>query len=111
MVRCRNFRNVDCGLNKEKNKMALQKSITTEQGFECPQAYIVIVNLHFQKGRQTLASALSYKDKASRDAGNPPIGSAIIHFDMDLSENAKNAVEQAYVALKALPEMAEAIDV
>lgn len=97
--------------------MALTKEMLTADEFSCPDAYIVIEQITWFKNQvqpndsHSISMATVYKDKANRDAGKHPIARINTVFVMDVSEEAPNALAQAYLALKEKPELAEAKDV
>lgn len=90
--------------------MALQKSITTAQGFECPQSYLVVTSIEFCKGRPSQVTLSGFKDKAARLAGMSSVYSYKFSFDYIVSSEI-NIITQAYDAAKLLPEFLDCVDV
>lgn len=90
--------------------MALQKQLQTDQGFDCPQAYLMIQEIFYLKNSSTSGRLSIYKDKQARDDNKEPIYVFNFIFQYDITSN-KNIIEQAYAAIKTLPEYSDCIDV
>jgi hypothetical protein len=89
--------------------MAIQKTVTTEHGFNC-NAYMVVEDVaHYKKGAAQ-GRLFFFKDKDSRDAGKTPFYIWNFAFAYDLSSEL-NIVTQAYLAIKNNPEYANCQDV
>jgi len=96
--------------------MAITKNYTTDQGVVCPNAYIVIGNINYTKFPPVVpsvtiptatATAQVYFAQSNREANQKPLVTFNLVFSPDMTQN---IVPQAYTALKALPEMAGAVD-
>lgn len=90
--------------------MALEKTITTGQGFISNNAYIVIEKAEYSKGEMAKLLLSCYKDIASRDGGMLPIWSNYYYFDYNYNDS-RNIITQGYIAIKNNPEYANCIDV
>ena len=91
--------------------MALQHDLQTPQGLLIPNGYIVLVSIQWQKGQTHYGTALPWVSKEDRDAGREPFQVPIhVQFQYDV-ESSENILQQAYAALKAIPELADSIDV
>lgn len=90
--------------------MALKKSMLTAQDFECTEAYIVVEKLIHEKNNPIWVVFGVYKDVAARDAGKAPFTRVNLQFALDLL-NEHNLIAQAYLALKATADFANALDV
>ena len=97
--------------------MAITKNYTTDQGVNCPNAYIVVSNVNYTKfpvnlpnmqtGLNSFANVSIYFSQTTREANQKPLTTFTIQFET----NPSNSIfEQAYTALKELPEMAGAVD-
>lgn len=84
--------------------MALQKSVTTEQGFFAENAYHRVEELKLITKDTILFQVRSYKDTS----GLPQFADVSYSCPYDL-EN-KNPLEQAYEYLKTLSEFENAVD-
>lgn len=89
--------------------MALKLSITTPEGFECPEAYTKIWwATRDQLSNRGTYRYIVYKDQSARNAELAPVRtSPEIQFDYVRGED---IIVQAYNALKQRPEMADAVD-
>jgi hypothetical protein len=84
--------------------MALEKTVTTPQGFQANGAYHRVQHIGFQGKTGLNFSLVSYKNKESQvDFQIQPMA-----FEYDLE--GANPYVQAYQYVKTLPEFAEAID-
>ena len=100
------------------DKMAISKDYVTDQGVDCPHAYIMISDIQYNKfpfalditnpSPTTLVNVGIYYSQATREAKQKPLMTKTFGFNADTTGN---VWEQAYVALKGLPDMAGAVDV
>ena len=101
--------------------MAITKSLNTSQGIPCPNAYITISNMSYDKfpppsmtpnqtAPTTTVVASIFYDQAARTANSGVIDKVTFSFNVDTSTAALSVYAQAYSALKALRSMAGAVD-
>lgn len=90
--------------------MALQKALTTEFGFECPDSYHQIGDIIYTKGLPVKGVLRIFKDAQARLDGYPHFKVFEFTFDWGYDEG-NNIVAYAYNYLKNLPEYSGAIDV
>lgn len=83
--------------------MALEKSVVTENGLRCPNAYIKVEGVSLIKKDEVSFFVRSYADKNKH-----PFCEKIYYAAYDLE--GANPIKQAYVYLKTLPEFEGAID-
>lgn len=90
--------------------MALQLNyVTVDQGFECPEAYLVVQNCRPTVGSpQAVAQVEIYRSKQFRYDGRQPV----IRYDLTYPFIPGDAsmLAQAYNFLKTLPDFAKAVD-
>ena len=89
--------------------MALQTSKMTDQGFNCPEFYMIISELTYNKDNNTVGALLGFKDKQARIDGLSAITRQPFAFPYDINSSV-GIIEQAYVFLKGLPELSGCID-
>jgi pantothenate kinase len=92
--------------------MALQKAIVTKDGFECPEGYLVINEIHYRKGDYALVDIHVFKDKAASLKSSGLLSVETIHtaFTCDVLSEV-NILTQAYSELKTRVEFSGLIDV
>lgn len=84
--------------------MALQKNYETQQGFTANYWRIVSINLTAKNAADMIMLCL-YKDKASRDAGKPPILSKSFTFPFtENGETENEAIRPSPFTLEHLTE-------
>jgi hypothetical protein len=84
--------------------MALEKTVTTPQGFEAVNAYHRVKNLAL-----TSKNTISFHVQSLKDS-NIPAEFASEFYSCQYDLNGANPMEQAYIHLKTLPEFAGAKD-
>tara|TARA_R110000796_G_C14557522_1_gene434521 strand:- start:599 stop:862 length:264 start_codon:yes stop_codon:yes gene_type:complete len=87
--------------------MALQKSMTSGNGFTASSAYGRIVEVQYNRNKTT-AKMHWYKDQASADT-NSRMGQDTVEFTADL--DGANLVSQAYASFKGLEHLSDTTDV
>jgi len=85
--------------------MALKKSFQTVEGLTAPEAYFRVENVSIAKNEMAGATVNVF---VSAENTKKPIQVRCYSFDYRLEGN--NAIAQAYMHLKSLPEFADAID-
>lgn len=90
--------------------MALQLSLTTKEGFEATEAYVVVERCAYRKASgKIMGMARAYINKAGRDAGNDSFKMFRVNGDFDFEGD--NIVAQLYAIFKENEELAGAIDI
>lgn len=84
--------------------MALQKTVTTPQGFEAIDAYHRVNGVSLFEKNKIRFSTQSYKNK------DTSVAFAIEQHNCFYDLTGNNPIKQAYLHLKTLPEFADAID-
>ena len=97
--------------------MAITKNYTTDQGVNCPNAYILVSSINYNKfppainpanpSPTGMANISIYFSQATREALQKPLVTFSMYFEPDVSQT---MISQAYVALKARADMAGAVD-
>lgn len=97
--------------------MAITKNYTTDQGVNCPNAYILISGTNYNKfppainpsnpSPTGMANVSIYFNQATREALQKPLVTFSMYFDPNVNQT---MISQAYAALKQMPEMAGAVD-
>jgi len=90
--------------------MALTKKITTPQGFECPDAYIVVQNVDLHKESKSCAPVNIYKDRETKKQKLEPIEQIYVYFDYDIKSPIK-PFKQAYIAAKKEARFLDCLDI
>lgn len=81
--------------------MALQKSIVTKEGFECPESYHRITILHFYKHHPVQAEIAIYKDAEAAHSGKASFDVFQFQFEWEPSADS-SIISDAYNYLKTL---------
>jgi hypothetical protein len=90
--------------------MALQKTITLQNGLTAENAYIRIDTVSGYKGSITV-SVNSYVSQTAFQEGTAYLEQKFYAFVPSVADGAENFIKQGYVHLKSLPECTDAIDV
>jgi hypothetical protein len=84
--------------------MALQKTVTTPQGFEAKNAYHRIEFVRISNKTNLQFNVYAYANKDAKAFFDEFL------FDCKYNLDGENAITQAYAHLKTLPEFVDAID-
>lgn len=97
--------------------MAISKNYTTGQGVNCTNAYIVVTSVNYNKippfmdpnqaPPNTSVNASIFLNKDAKENKLKSLESLNFYFQADPTQS---MLPQAYEALKALPDMAGAVD-
>lgn len=91
--------------------MAIQNEQTTKHGFVCSDAYTVIERMDYRKDEgKARGYAMTYRDLASRDAGQEPFDRTRIEVIFD-TVGTDQMIDLLYGALKTDDKFTNAIDV
>jgi len=90
--------------------MAITHKFVTPHGIEVAKAYTAIKTMNYERGRETGFHVLAdvYLSRITRKEAKDPIGQVTFPFVYD--PLGPNIYVQAYIAMKALPELAGAND-
>ena len=83
--------------------MALQKTVTTPQGFEATAAYITCDGIRLGGKYQ-----MGFNVRSAKEKGLPNFSD--VSYDAPYDIEGANPFKQAYEFLKTLPEFADAVD-
>jgi len=85
--------------------MALQNTVTTQQGFTATDAYHRVEQISLPSNTAMQFTVNSYKDS------NESVSFGVDMYSCEYNLEGDNPVTQAYLHLKTLPEFADATDV